>query len=275
LHQSGSSDIVERMILAADPWERHIERAAQLIAAGSAARSLLEFYVDLLRQQRRLYETSKTLRLAGPIDTDVTCVAESATALLATVADRGPDALAADARSLLESGRDALADALLDYWQHRSDHDFFAKAIVQPYAARLAEVKTTRFAGSPTPAENRCPRCDGAAQLSILDAAGALSVDGSVRRLLCATCLTTWAFRRVVCPSCGEEDERKLAYFQSPEADHLRVDACDSCRRYLKTIDLGRLGLADPLVDEIAGAALDIWARDRGYEKIELNLVGL
>jgi len=55
----------------------------------------------------------------------------------------------------------------------------------------------------------------------------------------------------------------------------VRVDACESCRHYLKSIDLGRLGLAVPIVDEVAGAALDLWARDHGYEKIELNLVGL
>ena len=111
--------------------------------------------------------------------------------------------------------------------------------------------------------------------MSILEAAAATSVDGSTRQLLCATCLTTWPFRRVVCPSCGEEDERKLAYYHSPVMAHVRVDACDSCRRYLKTIDLGRLGLAVPLVDEVAGASLDVWAREHGYEKIELNLLGL
>ena len=55
----------------------------------------------------------------------------------------------------------------------------------------------------------------------------------------------------------------------------MRVDACDSCRHYLKSIDLGRLGLAVPLVDEVAAAALDLWALEHGYEKIELNLVGL
>jgi formate dehydrogenase maturation protein FdhE len=39
------------------------------------------------------------------------------------------------------------------------------------------------------------------------------------------------------------------------------VDACDSCRRYLKNVDLVRLGLAVPLVDEIAAAALDAWVK--------------
>jgi FdhE protein len=87
--------------------------------------------------------------------------------------------------------------------------------------------------------------------------------------------LARWPFRRVVCPACGEEDERKLGYFQSPAFEHVRVDACDSCRRYLKNVDLARLGLAVPLVDEVAAVPLDVWAREQGYEKIELNLVGL
>jgi formate dehydrogenase accessory protein FdhE len=128
----------------------------------------------------------------------------------------------------------------------------------------------------PAKGPNRCPRCGGAPQLSILETAGSASAEGSSSRLLmCATCLTHWSFRRVLCPHCGEEDERRLGYFQSAAFEHLRVDACESCHRYLKSIDLGKLGLAVPLVDEVAGAPLDLWARERGYEKIELNLVGL
>ena len=84
-----------------------------------------------------------------------------------------------------------------------------------------------------------------------------------------------WPFCRVLCASCGEEDEHKLGYFIRRSTRHLRVDACDTCHRYLKTVDLTRLGVAVPLVDEVAGAPLDLWAREQGYEKIELNLVGL
>jgi FdhE protein len=79
----------------------------------------------------------------------------------------------------------------------------------------------------------------------------------------------------VLCPSCGEEDEKKLGYFESAALSHVRIDACDTCGRYLKTIDMSRLGLASPLVDEVATAALDVWAREHGYQKIELNLAGL
>ncbi len=50
---------------------------------------------------------------------------------------------------------------------------------------------------------------------------------------------------------------------------------CDTCKQYLKTIDLTKNGLADTVVDEIAAAPLDLWAREQGYSKLELNLVGM
>jgi FdhE protein len=92
---------------------------------------------------------------------------------------------------------------------------------------------------------------------------------------MCAKCLSVWPFRRAVCAQCGEEEPSKLAYFQSPTHDYIRVEACETCKHYLKGIDLTRFGKAQPLVDEVAAAPLDLWATEHGYTKIELNLVGL
>lgn len=92
---------------------------------------------------------------------------------------------------------------------------------------------------------------------------------------MCATCLMSWPFRRVVCASCGEEDPAKIGYYHSPQYDHIRVEACDTCRHYIKAVDLTRYGLAIPLIDEVAGAPLDLWIRERGYTKIEVNLLGI
>jgi formate dehydrogenase maturation protein FdhE len=66
-----------------------------------------------------------------------------------------------------------------------------------------------------------------------------------------------------------------LGYFKPAAYAHLRIEACDSCRHYVKSVDLTRLRFADPLVDEVASAPLDAWARDHGYSKTELNLIGL
>ena len=101
------------------------------------------------------------------------------------------------------------------------------------------------------------------------------SSDGGGRDLICSTCLTVWPFRRVVCANCREERPAKLAYFQASQYDYVRLEACDSCGYYIKGVDLTRFGFADPVVDEVAAAPLDLWARDQGYQKIELNLVGL
>jgi FdhE protein len=126
---------------------------------------------------------------------------------------------------------------------------------------------------TPSSAGNHCPFCGGAPQLSILHNRG--QADGGGRQLLCAMCFTAWPFRRILCAYCGEEDERRLAYYHAPSVEHLRVDACDTCGHYLKAVDLTRQGHAVPLVDEVAGAPLDLWAQQQGYEKVELNLVGL
>ena len=149
------------------------------------------------------------------------------------------------------------------------------RAILQPYAQWLAERGAAPVGRGLPRADNRCPFCAGTPQLSMFRGASDSALEGGGRALQCATCFTTWPFRRVVCTHCGEEDERRLGYFQSPAFEHLRVEACDTCGHYLKGIDLTRLGVAVPIVDEVAGAPLDAWAREHGYEKIELNLVGL
>jgi FdhE protein len=258
-----------------ESWARRIRRAEQLQAANPAARSLLEFYARLLRAQEHLYASLADRPRSGVLDRDLEVIRAAASALLRTVAEHGPASLAEESRRLLANGDTDVDRMLWTYWQAPTDQQFFAKAILQPYMQWLADSNTPPVGRLLTPARNRCPRCGGAPQLAILESSRALSADGSGRRLLCATCLTPWPFRRVLCPSCGEENEMKLGYFQSPSLAHQRVDACETCKRYVKTIDLGSSGLAVPLVDEIAGVTLDVWARAHGYEKIELNLVGL
>jgi FdhE protein len=53
------------------------------------------------------------------------------------------------------------------------------------------------------------------------------------------------------------------------------VRTCESCRRYLHLVRLDVEPEAIPEVDEMAALSLDVWARERGYEKIFPNLVGI
>jgi formate dehydrogenase maturation protein FdhE len=259
-----------------DSWTDRIARAKKLAAENAAGAELLAFYADLLTVQEQSYRSlsAKLVRAwSRSFERDLPVVREQLSRLLDLVAGRGPQPLALEARRLLEDEAHDVDDMLLAYWRDPSDRAFFSKAVLQPYASWLAEARIPTTDRPFTPADNRCPFCGGAPQLSILHDAS--DGDAGGRLLQCAICLTKWPFRRVVCAHCGEEDDKKLRYFHTPELDHLRADTCESCKHYLKAVDLTRLGLAVPLVDEVFGASLDLWARERGYQKIELNLVGL
>ena len=256
-------------------WQKQIERADDLAAESSGSKELLTFYAQLLRAQERIYESlhnRKDWLPSGELKTDLSALQLSMTGLVETVISHGPESLAAEAQALRAADPDVVVQELLDYWHNPSDTRFFAKALLQPYAHCLAETKTAPVGRELAGGERTCPFCGGRPQLSFLQSKESESGN---RDLLCSTCLVSWEFRRVVCANCGEERASKLGYFHSPEFDHVRIEACDTCTHYIKGIDLTRLGYAVPLVDEIYGAPLDLWAREHGYTKIELNLVGL
>jgi len=256
-------------------WEKQIERADELAAETSGAKELLSFYAQLLRAQKEIYEAfgGRTHWLpSGDLDTDVTVVQASMSGLLKRVARNGPESLAEEAQALLNTESNTMAADLLNYWRSPSDTQFFAKSVLQPYLHWLAETRITPIGRELAGGERTCPFCGGKPQLSFLQARESESGN---RDLLCSGCLCSWEFRRVICANCGEERPAKLGYFKSPEFDHIRIEACDTCKHYIKGIDLTRFGHAVPLVDEIYSAPLDLWAREHGYTKIELNLIGV
>jgi FdhE protein len=139
--------------------------------------------------------------------------------------------------------------------------------LLQPYAEYLA----SRGDVQAKPENQTCPFCSSWPVVGVLHGEG----DGAKRWLLCTVCSTEWPFRRVLCWNCGEENKDKLPIYKAAEFDAVRVDACDTCHIYLKSVDLTRDGHAVPIVDEIAAVALDIWAEEHGYGKLETNLLGM
>jgi len=255
-----------------DSWDGRIHRAETISGSGGAADAMLAFYVYLLRIQKDIYESFRNRSLTGELASDATPEMQLAPKVLTATVSKGPAALRERAEQVLS--RAAFEEIAAPFWHKPSDRDFFGKVLVQPYLERLAEQRVRPRYRDHLRGERRCPFCGGAPQLSILEEHAA-SLQSGGRQLQCANCLNRWTFRRVVCVHCGEEDEHQLGYYQSEEFPHLRIDSCDTCRHYLKSIDLGKFGLAVPIVDEVSGVALDAWAVERGYQKIELNLVGM
>jgi formate dehydrogenase maturation protein FdhE len=257
-----------------ETWEKRVSRAEHLARDREASAPLLQFYAGLLRAQKHIFEGLNARRPSGELEHDLPLIRDSAPVLLRTVVTLGPHALADAAQHLLLEPGKALDEILVSYWHSPSDDQFFGKAFTQPYATWLVETDTTPLGRQVARVDNRCPFCGGKPQLAVLDSADA-QANGGGRSLYCSTCLSLWPFPRVRCANCGEASEPRLGYFHSPTYDHVRVEVCDTCRHYQKGIDRSRLGVAVPLVDDVGTTALDLWAREHGYTKIEMNLLGL
>jgi anaerobic selenocysteine-containing dehydrogenase len=80
---------------------------------------------------------------------------------------------------------------------------------------------------------------------------------------------------RILCPACGEESVEKLAIYTAEQFGHVRVEACDTCGCYIKTVDLTKNGRAVPIVDELATIPLNLWVREHGYVKVQANMLGI
>jgi FdhE protein len=96
---------------------------------------------------------------------------------------------------------------------------------------------------------------------------------GARRSLVCWRCLTTWDFLRVTCAGCEEQQFDALPVFTADAFPQVRVEACECCHRYLKTIDLTKDGLAVPIVDDVASISLDLWAQQQGYRRLQNGLL--
>ncbi|HEY9501697.1 MAG TPA: formate dehydrogenase accessory protein FdhE [Pyrinomonadaceae bacterium] len=257
-------------------WEKQVARATELAGLIDGAGELLRFYQHLLSAQAQIYQYCATQipSLSGELERDLPQLHPALPSILSAVESAGPATLIEQARTLNNSTTEDVDRMLLTYWHEPTDTDFFAKAFLQPYGLFLTSSRSLLTNADAFGSERRCPFCGGKPQLSLLQNKETGAESGN-RDLMCAKCLYVWPFRRAVCANCGEEQPAKLAYFQSPPSDHVRVEACDTCKHYLKGVDLTRLGKAQPLVDEVATAPLDLWATEHGYSKIELNLVGL
>ena len=100
-------------------------------------------------------------------------------------------------------------------------------------------------------------------------------MEGARRMLACSLCGGEWLFGRILCPSCLEEKPERLPSYTSQTHPTVRVEACETCRRYVKSIDLSEDARPIPEVDDLVSLSMDLWAREQGFERIEPGLAGL
>jgi FdhE protein len=115
-----------------------------------------------------------------------------------------------------------------------------------------------------------CPVCGGEPLM------GRLEEETGKRFLECHVCRTLWLFSRMECPFCGTTDQEKLRYLYDEEDRSYRIEVCDACKGYLKTVDAReRQNPACLFVENLATVHLDLVARKEGFQRDTNKLFGL
>ena len=259
-------------------WDLRKRRADELLDRNPSASQVLRFYRHLLVLQQEISrslaphassEARDRVSLLEALDVDV--AVRWLPSLLEIVQKRGPEKLANDAAHIGAARETEQRQMLLSFLDGERSGPygpsaFFARVLFQPHMEFLASQMTlpSQYSGT------FCPLCGSRPQLAVLRPEG----DGGKRHLACSLCLSEWEYRRIVCPVCDEVDHTKLPRYSPEEPTAVRVEACDTCKAYQKSFDMTADGLMVPEVDEMATVALDLWATDHGYHKIQVNLLG-
>lgn len=182
--------------------------------------------------------------------------AEKEPALLEEIARKtafGPDQ---DYVGSLSRRLEVSADALL----------FFGRTLAAPFVAEAA-----RHLGQPSDSA-----ADTVGESGWCGVCGSppgfarLRQDDGKRILCCSLCGESWLFKRLECPYCANRDDEGLRFLRVTADDPRWIETCETCKRYIKTVDERKLPAGPqiiPLVEETATLHLDLLAEKEGYAR--------
>lgn len=257
-------------------FECRAARAELLRRDAPAAQGPLVFATGLYRAQGGIAAAIESAHakepLTGHLDDDADRFLDHVSPVTRYAAQEGPVALAEQARARQTDLPSTARARLLVYWagDRPAEEDYLSRAILRPYVEFLRSVNV---APDRVHRRGQCPFCGGGPWIS---ARREGSVTEGARRMLgCALCGGEWLFGRILCPSCFEENPHKLPSFQSEKHPTVRLEACETCHRYVKSIDLSEDARPIPEVDDLVSLSMDLWAVDQGFMRIEPGLAGL
>jgi formate dehydrogenase maturation protein FdhE len=265
-------------------YKARIDRAKTLKETYPFAAEILSFYQRICAVQSRVSDElhkllpqrfeplfESTLRDQISVDLPLPFLRESLEAIAVDaprlLAEYCKDFLRRSERHWTGSLQRYVAQGGTDELTEDSREELLARIVIDPYAELLA----SRLSSPPQLVTGSlCPKCGGRPVAGVLRIEG----DGGKRFLLCAFCATEWEFRRIYCAWCGEVREESLPVFVAEKFAHVRIEGCDTCRHFVRSVDLTKDGHAVPVVDDLAAIPLALWAEDSGYQRIHGNLLG-
>jgi formate dehydrogenase accessory protein FdhE len=247
-----------------------------LAEESTSAREPLEFASGLLRAQGAVaggIEAEHAQRpFTGRLGHDVDRLLAHALEIARFAAENGPDELAGVAEVRLGESRADMQRRLTLFWsgEVRARDDYLSRAMLRPYVATLRSAGVTP---DRVHARGQCPFCVSPPATSCRR--GGSESEGGARFLGCALCGVEWSFHRILCPACFEAEPKRLPSFARDGHPFARIEACETCGRYVKSIDTSHDIRAVPEIDDVATIALALWAGEQGYTRIEPGLAGL
>ena len=258
-------------LVATSVYTERRARARDLGARYEFAEEPLRLYLAIVDAQERAFERAVADRPSADDLADYVVRVALPGVMEATVA-AGPERLR---EAVLARFHEGDLEGIVESWLRAGERDgtdvFLARASASPVLEALPDLAAA-LAGETD--DRHCPRCGGLPQLAVFGETGEALLT-SPRKLVCSRCANEWVLSRMTCASCGETSGAKMPILSDVDLfPHLRIDACEICRRYLITVDQRKDPRAVPVVDELAALPLDLVAAERGYTKIARNLMG-
>lgn len=247
-------------------WAAYRDRAEKL--NDGTLNPLLTRYIDLVLLQARL--SSILIETLAPPHTD------NNRAILSTFNREAlRPLLTLAAREVTLMGQSELQgeslDLLEDLWnqveEFRYPRDLAAQLVLEVFATELSTLPHKAIETT----SDRCPHCGFHIMCSLAREEGM----GRGRSVVCSICLSEWPVPRLGCLRCGEQRASKLGVFSFDMWPHIRVDVCDSCGGYLKSIDMTKDAEALPVPDDVRSSAINIWAFEQGYQCVGRHFFNL
>lgn len=162
-------------------------------------------------------------------------------------------------RSFLRSDDVYLQDTAERIGSDAKTLGFLAYHSIQPSielgAAQLASYLDTESVWQ----KGYCPVCGSAPGLAVLGQEGH-------RVVVCSFCRHQWQAPRLFCVFCENTTTDELHYVFTEEERDLRIDVCERCRHYIKTVQ--RREVSRPLfppLEQVASLHLDMIAAEKGF----------
>jgi len=256
------------------PWSDRRRRSVELAERYPHAAEVLQLHQALLDVQEHIYDAALAASPA-PSTLPAFAIAQALPRVLEVTVAAGPAQLSTAAVARFHS---ADLEDLIGRWLRLEDQPLVDRYLARAALTPILEAAGPDLAGTACSGRARgsaCPICGGPAQVSWSALSGESLVTGP-RYLQCARCQGAWNHTRLNCPGCGETTGSRLpVYGEQDRFPHLAIEGCKTCNTYLIHVDLRRDAAAVPVVDELAAAPLDLFAKEQGLSKLVPNLVGM